>query len=160
MKSGKRKRLWKWVALGGGALLLLGVLLAALWLRPHPEYEFLAGHRPVSFDVYGPDRSIPVGAISKVYSFEAEFDEVVKRMESEIGESEEVLKVASEADWASWYLVDDRRSVDIRKGQYVPITGDMVEFRPEQVWVTVWILDAVNPTWLDRLKVWLYDRGL
>ncbi len=162
MRSGKRKRLCKWAAVAGGALLLVAVLLYAFSLSPPSEYEFLDGRTLTGLEVS--DGSTAGPTVMAYYVFQAEFEDLVGRAKNEIvtdaGGQESSWRSGSDPpDYVGFYDAADRLIRVLRgRPDFNQIPTLLVG--QEDGWVTVTIFEVRKPTLSERLRIWLQDRGL
>ncbi|MCH8274479.1 MAG: hypothetical protein IH851_06800 [Armatimonadetes bacterium] len=156
MKCSKRKRLWKWVALGGGALLLIGVLLYAFSLPPKSEYEFLDGRRPAFISVIDPFPGSRSGVVAYYWVFEADFRVIEDRAQREIVDEGGGTTPTPAPSELQWLAAIGSRSIAVRRGRYESPGRHTVA----SGWVTVIIVEGRKPTLLERFRSWLQDRGL
>ncbi len=158
MKSGKRKRRWKRVALGGGALLLIAVLLYALSLPPTSEYEFLDGRRPSHIEIFGPFHRWPSGVVDYYWVFEADFQDIAKRAEKEIVDNRGGTTDTPVPSKGGWHADIGNRRIVIWDARF---NRDPMR-RPEfgSGWVPVIIREGRKSTPPERLRGWFQDRGM
>lgn len=167
MKRGKRTRLWKWGAVAGGALLLVVVLLYAFTMPPASEYKFLAGHRAAGLDIStstffesGTGRVHRTPVVGNYYALQTDLEDLIRRAEDEIVTSGGGRVLWSDSDPANWVQLMDARGtiIWISNGRYDPEAPALDERQPG--WVTVLVAESRRPTLVDRLRMWLQDRGL
>ncbi|MCH8273979.1 MAG: hypothetical protein IH851_04245 [Armatimonadetes bacterium] len=155
MKSGKWKRLWKWAALGGGVMLLgVGTFLVPM-RSGHGQYEFLAGHRPVSQDI---DWQSDVRTAA--YQFRADFGNFVDEASTELAQERGWRVTVSNRDriW-TFGSAEKGTAVVIHKGYYA-FADEFGEVRwwtaPKEGWVTVFVTERLNS--VERFWGWVMRR--
>ncbi len=153
-------------------MLLLGVWLYAASLQPPSKYEFLGSHRPVRIASNDAPVVMGLGAgphsheVVKTYTFEGSVAVVVAAAEAELGDDAAYVLYAFTANAAagrtgpfSSEVTLARRNTQIRiesgrwaserersQSGYFSVAG----------WVTVYVTEYRDATFLERLGAWFH----
>ncbi len=140
--------------IGVSLIVIVGFTLVAMLIPPsfpRDRYAFLKGANPInSFREFGGS----VTFVGRVYTWEAKVSDVETQVDRDVVGVGRVIKQTAKAgsgplDRYIWNLPGARQI------QASPMRGREIH----EDWVTVMIVDSVNPSLLDRAKYWLQTHS-